>query len=112
MVSIVIALLNVGPHLPVRAELAVDGVAAFVGGIWCSLNFWRCRHAHCLVTGAGWLAWGVFAFVESGLGHSLIGGDEQPAFLAVLAAALIFECGWFATHHTNSVGESSTHAQV
>jgi hypothetical protein len=112
MVAIVIALLNLGPHLPLRAELAVDGVAALVGGTWCSLNFWRCRHAHCLVTGAGWLGLSVFAFVESGLGHSIIGGDEQPIFLAVLAAALIFECAWFATHHSNAIGEGSPYAQV
>lgn len=103
IVATVVALLNVAPHLPIRAELAVDGVAALIGGGWCSFNFWRCRHAHCLVTGVGWLALSVFVFVEAGLGHSSIGGNEQLVFLAVLGAALAFEGGWFLRRHTNAV---------
>ncbi len=112
MVAIVVGLLNLGPHLPTRAGLAVDGLAALVGGVWCSLNFWRCQHAHCLVTGIGWLALDVFAFAESSLGYSIIRGYEQPVFLGILAAALVFECGWYLFHHTNAVSAGGTHAQV
>ncbi|MGH9206929.1 MAG: hypothetical protein ACRD1G_10280 [Acidimicrobiales bacterium] len=108
MVATVIALLNVAPHLPIRAGLAVDGVAALIGGGWCSLNFWRCRHARCLVTGLGWLGLSVFVFVEAGLGHSSIGGNEQPVLLAVLAAALIFEIAWYLARHTQAVGPKPT----
>ena len=99
----VVALLSLAPHLPMRANLAVDGLAALVGGAWCGLNFWRCRHAHCAVTGAGWLALSVFVFTEAGLGHSLIAGDEQPVFLAVLAAGLIFEGAWYCVRGSNAV---------
>lgn len=35
----VIGLLVLGPHLPRREELAVDGVAALAAAGWCSLNF-------------------------------------------------------------------------
>jgi hypothetical protein len=101
----VIALLNLAPHLPKRAELAVDGVAALTGGGWCTLNFWRCRHAHCLITGTGWIALSLFAFAEAGLGHSLIGGYEQPAFIAVLGIALAFEATWQITRHTNAIAQ-------
>ncbi|MGH9046800.1 MAG: hypothetical protein ACRDVW_05735, partial [Acidimicrobiales bacterium] len=73
------------------------------GGGWCSLNFWRCRHAHCLVSGPGWLAFGLFAFVEAGLGHSLIGRHEQPVFLGLLGLALVFEGAWFLVRRTNAV---------
>lgn len=104
MLVIVLGLLSLAPHLPVRAGLAVDGLVSFVGGAWCSLNFWRCRHAHCLVTGTGWLTLSMFAFVECGLGHSIIGGDEQPVFLGVLAAALVFEYAWYLARHTNAIG--------
>ena len=100
---VVIGLLNVAPHLPLRPNLAVDGLAALVGGGWCTLNFWRCRHAHCLISGPGWLALAVFAFVEAGVGHSMIGGNEQPFFLAVLGVALAFEAVWYLRHHTNAV---------
>ena len=100
---VVIGLLNVAPHLPLRAELATVGLAALIGGGWCLLNFWRCRHAHCLVTGPGWLALSAFAFVEAVLGHSVIGGDEQLVFVGVLGAALVFEAVWRLTRHTKAV---------
>ncbi len=90
----VAALLGIAAHLPLRPALTFDGMAALAGGGWCSLNFWRCRHAHCVVTGFGWIALSGFAFVEAGLGHSFIGGDEQLLFVAVLAAGLAFEAAW------------------
>jgi hypothetical protein len=104
MIASVVALLNVAPLLPVRAGLAVDGLAALAGGGWCTVNFWRCRHAHCLVTGPGWLALSVFAFTEAVIGHSLIAGDEQLVLVGVLAAALAFEGGWYLARRTNAVG--------
>lgn len=87
----IVALLGMAAHLPLRPALMFDGVAALAGGGWCSLNFWRCRHAHCAVTGIGWIALSGLAFIEAGLGHSFIGGDEQLLFVAVLAAGLAFE---------------------
>jgi hypothetical protein len=99
----VIGLLILAPHLPMRADLAADGLAALAGSAWCGLNFWRCRHAHCAVTGAGWLALSALAFFGAGLGHSLIGGYEQPVFLAVLAAALAFEATWRWARGTSAV---------
>src|SRR5262249_11801964 len=86
----VVGLFSLAPHLPVRADLAADGLAALAGGAWCGLNFWRCRHAHCAVTGGGWLALGALAFGGAALGHRLIRRSEQPVFLAVLAAPLGF----------------------
>ena len=65
----IVAVLAFAAHLPMRGALAVDGLAALAGGGWCSLNFWRCRHAHCLVTGVGWIALSGFAFAEAGLGR-------------------------------------------
>jgi|SRR5579863_1313583 len=110
LIAWVVALLNIAPHFPLRAGLAVDGLAALGVGGWCSLNFWRCRHAHCLVTGTGWLTLSLFFFVESGLGHSLIGGDEQPAFLGVLGAAVVFEGCYFLTRRTNALAHRSLEA--
>jgi hypothetical protein len=100
----VVGLLSLAPHLPERANLAADGLAALAGAAWCGLNFWRCRHAHCVVTSTGWAALSVLAFTEAVLGRSLIGGDEQPVFLAVLAAAVLFEAGWRLARGSNSVG--------
>ena len=49
----IVALLNLAPLLPDSVMLAGDGTAFLAAGGWCALNFWRCRHAHCLISGAG-----------------------------------------------------------
>jgi hypothetical protein len=64
----VVVLLNVGQLLPRRADLATVGLAVLLAGSWCALNFWRCRQAHCALTGAGWLALAVFTFAEAAAG--------------------------------------------
>jgi hypothetical protein len=99
----VIGLLSLARVLPAPSYLVIDGLAALAAGGWCALNFWRCRHAHCLVSGAGWLGLGGFALVEAGFRHSVIGGDEQLVFLGVLAAALLFEGVWSLARGTNAV---------
>jgi hypothetical protein len=100
----VVALLFAAPHLPVRGNLVLDGLAAVLAAAWCGGNFWRCRHAHCLVTAPGWLALSVLAFTGAILGHSLISGYEQPTFLAVLVGSVVFEWGWSLARGTNAVG--------
>jgi hypothetical protein len=98
----VIGLLVLAPLLSIRADLAVDGSAALAAAAWCGANFWRCRHAHCVVTTTGWSALGALCFVEVGLGRSLIAGDEQPLFLAVLVLGVLFEGGWVLLRGTNA----------
>lgn len=104
----VIGLLSLAPHLPIRAALAAEGLAALAAGTWCGLNYWRCRHAHCAVTGTGWLMLGVLAFTGAALGHSLISGYEQPVFLAVLIVALVFETAWRGACGTNAIARGIT----
>ncbi len=104
----VVILLNVGAVLPKRLDLVAVGLASLAAGGWCAVNFWRCRHAHCVVTGVGWLALAGFAFVEAGLGRSLIHGDEGLVFLGVLAAGLVVECAWCAVRGTNAISPRST----
>jgi hypothetical protein len=99
----VAVLLSVAPHLTLRGALAMDGLAALLGGGWCSLNFWRCRHAHCLVTGGGWSLLALFSFVEAGMGRTYIGGDEGLVLLGLLAAGLLFEGAWSCLFRSNIV---------
>lgn len=98
----VIGLLLLAPSLPRRADLAVDGLAALGAAAWCGANFWRCRHAHCVVTATGWFALSMFSFVEAGLGRSFIAGNEQPVFLAILILGVLFEGGWTLVRGTNA----------
>jgi len=103
----VAGLLILAPNLPERGNLAIDGLAALAAGGWCAVNLWRCRHAHCLVTSTGWLALAVLAFTGAGLGRSLIGGYEQPVFLAVLAASVAFEYTWRMARGTSALGRGT-----
>lgn len=103
VVIVVVGLLNLAAHLAIQPALVVDGLAGLAAGSWCALNFWRCRHAHCLITGPGWLAFGLFALVEAGLGHSLINGYEQPVFMGILALGIIFEISWYMSRRSNAI---------
>lgn len=102
--AVVVALeFGLAPHLAVRDRLVVEGVAGLLGGGWCAINFWRCRHAHCAVSGSGWLALSAFFFVEAGIGRSLIGRYDQLVFVAVLGAALVFEGLWYRARGTKAI---------
>jgi hypothetical protein len=102
-IATVVALLMVAPQLAARGRLGLDAIAFVAAGTWCALNFARCRHAHCVLTGAGWLALAALAVVEVGLGHSVIDGYEQPAFVGVLVGGLVFEAGWVVSRGTNAL---------
>ncbi len=97
--------LNIASVLPNPGELALEGTAALAAGGWCGLSFWR--HAHCLVTGAGWLALSLLAFAEARLGHSVIGGHERTAFAGVLLAGVAFEGAWQIARSTNAMTNGS-----
>jgi hypothetical protein len=107
VVAVAVGLLNAAAHLSVRPALVVDRLAGLAAGEWCSLNYWRSRHAHCLVTGSDWLAFGAFA-VEGGLGHSLIGGYEEPILLGILGVAVVLEISWYLGHRTNAIASHPT----
>jgi len=106
--AVVIGLLGIAQALPAPSYLIVDTAAFVAGGSWCVLNFWRSRQAHCLLTGPGWLLLALFTAAEAGHGSSLIGGDEQLVFLAVLALGLAFEAIWHLVRHTNAMTDAQT----
>jgi hypothetical protein len=56
------------------------------------------------VTSTGWAALSLLAFTEAALGRSLIDGYEQPVFLVVLAAAVVFEVAWRVARGSNAIG--------
>jgi hypothetical protein len=95
--------ISAAPVLPTRAALILDAVVTFAASGWCLINFWRCREAHCVVSGYGWAGLGLFEVAELALGRSLIMGDEGLVFVAILVAALVFECVWRARSGTNAL---------
>jgi len=99
----VAVMVSVAGRIPDRPGLVVVASASGLAGAWCITNFWRCRQAHCVVTGVGWLALAAVAGFETGYGQSVIGGDEDLVFLVILAIALAFEFGVYVTRGTNAL---------
>ena len=87
-------------------NLFVGSLVTLTASTYCLLNYWRCREAHCTVSGAGWAALAVFEFTEVGLGHSVMHGDETLVFLLILALAIALEVYWRVRHGTNAVTRS------
>lgn len=105
--AVVGALVLAAPFLPTRPGLAVGALASFAGSAWCLANFWRCREAHCIVTGGGWAVLFALQLVELGIGRSVIHGTESSVFLAILVIGLVFECGWQMAFGTNAVSRKA-----
>lgn len=105
------ALVIAAPFLPTTPGLAVGAVASFAASAWCLANFWRCREAHCIITGAGWVALFFLQLVELGMGRSVIHGTESSVFLAILVIGLVFECCWQAAFGTNAMGRRAPGAR-
>ena len=101
--AMVVGLVAIAALLPTRPGLIVVAIASLGGSVWCGANFWRCRHAHCLVTGSGWLLLSALAGVEATLSRSFVAGTEPVIFLAVLGASLAFERYWVARRGTNAI---------
>ncbi len=97
------AAIAVSDALPTRLGLGVMALATALAGTWCAVNFWRCRHAHCVVSGVGWLILAAFVAVGVVIGHSVVGGYEQLLFLGVLAASVLFEVGVYAVRGTHAL---------
>jgi hypothetical protein len=112
VIASVTILFTVAAQLPQRSAVVLDGVAALLAGGMCGANFWRCRHAHCALTGGGWLALSVVAFAGAVIGHSMIGGWEQFVFVAILAVSLIFEGAWYLVRGTNAITTKSDAAKT
>jgi hypothetical protein len=51
----------------------------------------------------------ILSFIETGLGHSVIDGYEQPAFLSVLAMGVAFEGAWYLRRGNNAVTVRGIH---
>lgn len=95
--------IGAAPHMPTRSRLALDAVVTIAASSWCLVNFWRCREAHCVVSGYGWATLGLLEVIELALDRSLIRGTEGLVFVAILFAALVFQCVWRARSGTNAL---------
>ena len=90
-------------QLPITPGLVLGAATTLVASGYCLLNFWRCREAHCIISGTGWAALGLFETAEIALGHSLIHRNEGAVFVAIIVIAVAFEAYWRARHGTNAI---------
>ena len=73
--------------------LALTAAYLAIHGSYCLANFFRCREAHCIITGTGW---SVLAAIAAGgaLARHDVRGEVWNAFLAVTIAGFAFEAAW------------------
>lgn len=90
--------------LPGHISVWIGTTVYLAVGLYCSVNFWRCREAHCIITGIGFTLLGLALLVEALGIHTVIGEYNGPIALGVLALAMAFEAVWRARHGTKAVG--------
>lgn len=91
------------PNLGVRPGLVLAAVATLAAASWCLVNFWRCREAHCALSGPGWAMLGAVELAGAVVGRSVVDRTESILFIAVLIAAYSFEFAWRARRGTNAL---------
>jgi len=73
-----------------RAGLAIASAYVTAIGVYCLLNFLRCRETHCAVTGPGFLLAAALGFAAALVPGSALSwyrtGTEAIVYLVVLAA--------------------------
>jgi hypothetical protein len=93
---------QVANQLPSRYAMLPAVVYFLILGGWCSLNFARCREAHCLITGVGFDALTIAALVAviiDGHWYNLL----SLLILPLLIAGFAFEVVWTRRHGENAV---------
>ena len=89
-VLIAVASFAVGGAVGGRAGLAIASTYVTVIGVYCLLNFLRCRETHCAVTGPGFLLTAGLGFAAALVPGSALSwyrtGTEAIVYLVVLAA--------------------------
>src|SRR5216684_5841682 len=88
-VLIAVASFAVGGAVGGRAGLAIASAYVTVIGVYCLLNFLRCRETHCAVTGPGFLLSAALGFAAALVPGSALSwdrtGTEAIVYLAILA---------------------------
>jgi hypothetical protein len=94
-VLVAVASFAAGGAVGGRAGLAIASTYVTVIGVYCLLNFLRCRETHCAVTGPGFLLTAALGFAAAlAPGPALSWhrtGTEAAVFLVILAAGYALE---------------------
>ncbi len=89
-VAVAVASFAVAGAVGGRAGLAIASMYVTVIGVYCLLNFLRCRETHCAVTGPGFLLTAALGFAAALAPGSALSwyrtGTEAVLYLVILAA--------------------------
>jgi len=89
-VAVAVASFAAGGTVGGRAGLAIASTYVTTIGVYCLLNFLRCRETHCAVTGPGFLLTAALGFAAALVPGSALSwyrtGTEAVAYLVILAA--------------------------
>jgi len=82
--------------------LLLEAAFLLVAGTYCLANFFRCREAHCIVTGVGWSALAIASLSAAVAGRD-IRSTAWIAFLAIAVTGHGFEAIWKLAHGSNAL---------
>lgn len=89
--------------LPDGIGIWFAGVLYLAVGLYCSVNFWRCREAHCVITGGGFTVLGLAVLAAAVGMPTVIAAYASPIVLGILVLAVAFETTWRARYGTKAV---------
>ena len=94
-VAVAVASFAAGGAVGGRAGLAIASAYVTAIGVYCVLNFLRCRETHCAVTGPGFLLTAALGFAAALVPGSALSwyrtGTEAVVYLVILAAGYAVE---------------------
>jgi len=94
-VAVAVASFAAGAAVGGRAGLAIASAYVTSIGVYCVLNFLRCRETHCAVTGPGFLLTAALGFAASLVPGPALSwyrtGTEAIVYLVILAAGYAVE---------------------
>src|SRR5215472_18729471 len=95
-VAVAVASFAAGAAVGGRAGLAIASAYVTSIGVYCVLNFLRCRETHCAVTGPGFLLTAALGFAAALVPGSALSwyptSTEAIVYLVILAAGYAVEC--------------------
>ena len=94
-VLVAVASFATGAAVGGRGGLAIAGMYVIVIGVYCVLNFLRCRETHCAVTGPGFLLAAALGFAAALVPGPALSwyrtGTEAIVYLVILGAGYAVE---------------------
>jgi hypothetical protein len=91
-IVLILAVFFVSSLIGRRVGLPIAGSYLLLLGSYCALNFWHCRETHCVITGPGWTAAGVFGLAAALVPGKLLSWFSVATLSSITIAVFLAGC--------------------